>query len=184
MKKKLISVLLVLVMVACVFPTYAFAANDEQSGVSLAAIAPGSSGYIHAMAVSFRNNAGTNSLVKSYLFKPDTFTVLGTATASNMNWYYARMTGGGSFGQVGYFASQFATSGSTSQRWYVDVNVANFREAPGMSSYIMGKVERGDTFMITDNKYIDNDQWFKVIMTSGSFSGYEGYLSESVVDYG
>lgn len=162
----------------------AFATNDEQSGVSLAAIAPGGSGYIHAMAVSFRNNAGTSSLVKSYLFKPDTFTVLGTATASNMNWYYARMTGGGSFGQVGYFASQFATSGSTSQRWYVDVEVANFREAPGMDSYIMGQVKNGDTFMITDNKYIASDQWFKVIMTSGDFSGYEGYLSETVVNYG
>ena len=63
-------------------------------------------------------------------------------------------------------------------------DLAKFRDEPGTNSYLPGEVERGDTFMITDNRYIGSDQWFKVIMTSGTFSGYEGYLSESVVNYG
>lgn len=182
MKKKFIAIFLVLTMTVCAFPVSGFAENLAGT------LAIGDSGYINGTSVYLRSSASTSNTPLSKVYKPDTVSVLGNASGSGYNWYYVRMTGGGSFASVGYVAQQYVTIGSTTKSWkIVAQSGANLRSGPGTNYRSDGLLSLGTTFYIMDDVWnsADGYTWYKIMVTSGSYRGYWGYVrnAEDIVDY-
>ena len=67
--------------------------------------------------------------------------------------------------------------------WHIIGSNVNFRRTASSSGEIIGLVQYGDTF---DNLGLysgDGTYWRKCKMTSGSWSGYTGYVANQYVDY-